>query len=267
MRQVAKSCIVLHVCFPGDNEIKITSNVRKVTGHAVAVHDHCYRQSDKLVLCPVKQELLEFFGQDQLIRRRVRSNQSRNEGAKLQSDVAVLYLSCAASEGVLSGSRVRLVNLPKKKNIHRDLQLVFKGVPGIINIIPAVSGNKKTKDPICKGLAFVDFKSEDEANRAPMDEDDLTDKILDSLGDDYKEFIRAVQARDTTIMFDELHEKLLNFEASLHSAKSKPSHFPASANPANRNPTSWRHSFNSGNTNNHWRPSPNSGNNSTGWHP
>ncbi|KAA8533101.1 hypothetical protein F0562_033366 [Nyssa sinensis] len=70
-----------------------------------------------------------------------------------------------ASEAVLSGSRVRLVNLPKKKNIHRDLQLAFKGVPGIINIIPAVSGNKKTKDPICKGLAFVDFKSEDQANR------------------------------------------------------------------------------------------------------
>lgn len=34
-----------------------------------------------------------------------------------------------------------------------------------MNIIPAVSGNKKTKDPICKGFAFVDFKSEEDANR------------------------------------------------------------------------------------------------------
>ncbi|KAH7577423.1 hypothetical protein JRO89_XS01G0249200 [Xanthoceras sorbifolium] len=45
---------------------------------------------------------------------------------------------------------------------------------------------------------------------APMDEDDLTEKILDGLSDEYKELVRAVQARDTTISFDELHEKLLN---------------------------------------------------------
>lgn len=64
-----------------------------------------------------------------------------------------------------SGIRVRLFNLPKKKNIYRDLKSAFKGVPGIINIIPVVSGNKKTKDPICKGSAFVDFESEDYATR------------------------------------------------------------------------------------------------------
>lgn len=64
-----------------------------------------------------------------------------------------------------SGFRVRLVNLPKKKNIQRDLQLAFKGVPGVVNIAPAVSGNKKTRDPICKGFAFVDLKSEEDANR------------------------------------------------------------------------------------------------------
>ncbi|KAA8547225.1 hypothetical protein F0562_003911 [Nyssa sinensis] len=81
---------------------------------------------------------------------------------------------------------------------------------------------------------------------APMDEDDLIDKILDGLGDDYKELIHAVQARDTMIMFNELHEKLLNFEASFQGAKSEPSHFPASANPANHNTTSWHPSSNSG---------------------
>ncbi|KAK2636395.1 hypothetical protein Ddye_031187 [Dipteronia dyeriana] len=64
-----------------------------------------------------------------------------------------------------SGIRVRLVNLPKKKNIHRDLKSAFEDVRGIINISPAVSGNKKTKDPICKGFAFVDFKSEEDATR------------------------------------------------------------------------------------------------------
>lgn len=69
------------------------------------------------------------------------------------------------SKDVQDGFRVRLFNLPKKKNVQKDLQLAFKGFPGIVNIIPVVSGNNKTRDPICKGIAFVDFKSEDEAQR------------------------------------------------------------------------------------------------------
>ncbi|XP_021293044.1 uncharacterized protein LOC110423210 [Herrania umbratica] len=69
------------------------------------------------------------------------------------------------AEVVPSGVRVRVVNLPKKKNIHRDLKAAFNGVSGIIDISPAVSGNKKTKDPVCKGFAFVDFKREVDATR------------------------------------------------------------------------------------------------------
>ncbi|XWS63626.1 hypothetical protein CRYUN_Cryun06bG0116600 [Craigia yunnanensis] len=66
---------------------------------------------------------------------------------------------------VTSGIRVSVVNLPKKKNIHRDLKAAFDGVSGINSISPAVSGNKKTKDPVCKGFAFVDFKLEVDATR------------------------------------------------------------------------------------------------------
>ncbi|KAA8525629.1 hypothetical protein F0562_007489 [Nyssa sinensis] len=57
---------------------------------------------------------------------------------------------------------------------------------------------------------------------ALMDEEEITDKILDGLGDDYKELVRTVQARDTSITFEELHEKLLNFEASLQPIPPKP---------------------------------------------
>ncbi|XP_027361723.1 uncharacterized protein LOC113869547 isoform X2 [Abrus precatorius] len=63
------------------------------------------------------------------------------------------------------GVRVRLVNLPKKKNIHRDLKSALQGIPGIVNIVPAVTGNKKTRDPICKGFAFIDFRHEEDAVR------------------------------------------------------------------------------------------------------
>ncbi|GAV60001.1 RRM_6 domain-containing protein [Cephalotus follicularis] len=70
-----------------------------------------------------------------------------------------------AVNDIPSGIRVRLTNLPKKKNIHRDLKYAFEDIRGIVNIVPAVSGNKKTNDPICKGFAFVDFKSEEDATR------------------------------------------------------------------------------------------------------
>lgn len=60
---------------------------------------------------------------------------------------------------------MRLSNLPKKKNIHKNLQLAFKGVPGILKIVPAVSGNEKTRDPVCKGFGFVYLRSEEDANR------------------------------------------------------------------------------------------------------
>lgn len=80
----------------------------------------------------------------------------------------LLPLDFADAEVVPVGSRVRLVNLPKKKNIHRDLKSAFGGIPGIIDIVPAVTGNKKTRDPICKGFAFVDFMHEEDAVRCVL---------------------------------------------------------------------------------------------------
>ncbi|KAF0923299.1 hypothetical protein E2562_005260 [Oryza meyeriana var. granulata] len=63
------------------------------------------------------------------------------------------------------GVRVRVWNLPKKKNIYKDLNLAFKGFPGLVNIEPAVSANKKTRDPICKGFAYLKLESVEAATR------------------------------------------------------------------------------------------------------
>ncbi|XP_010552809.1 PREDICTED: uncharacterized protein LOC104823082 [Tarenaya hassleriana] len=68
-------------------------------------------------------------------------------------------------EDVETGIRVCVSNLPKKKNVHKDLKSAFKGVSGILDIIPSVSGNKKTRDPVCKGFAFVDFRTDTDAVR------------------------------------------------------------------------------------------------------
>ena len=45
----------------------------------------------------------------------------------------------------------------------------------------------------------------------PINDDDLTEKILDGLVDEYKEMVLAIQARYTPVTFDELQEKFLAF--------------------------------------------------------
>ncbi|TVU32263.1 hypothetical protein EJB05_23987, partial [Eragrostis curvula] len=77
---------------------------------------------------------------------------------KKRAQVCSLYLSD-------SGVQVRVWNLPKKKNIHKDLKQAFKGFPGLLSINPAVSANKKTRDPICKGFAYLKMESVEDATR------------------------------------------------------------------------------------------------------
>jgi hypothetical protein len=67
---------------------------------------------------------------------------------------------------------------------------------------------------------------------ASIDGEDITDKILEKLGDEYKELVHAVQARDTSIAFDELHKKLLMFEASLNTSHKASTQFSPTANAA-----------------------------------
>ena len=77
-----------------------------------------------------------------------------------------------------------------------------------------------------------------------MDKEDLIKKILAELGDDYKELVHAIQAHDTPITFDELHEKLLTFESSLQGNTETDVHFLTTSNPVNRTNTN-RHPQNS----------------------
>jgi hypothetical protein len=86
---------------------------------------------------------------------------------------------------------------------------------------------------------------------APMDKEDLIEKIFDGLGDEYNELVHAVQAHDTSITFDELYKKLLSFEAFLN-AKSEIC-IPILVNPTNRTNIiniNWRQHK----TNTSWRP-------------
>ncbi|RWR81507.1 hypothetical protein CKAN_01019400 [Cinnamomum micranthum f. kanehirae] len=92
---------------------------------------------------------------------------------------------------------------------------------------------------------------------APIDEEEITDKILDELSDDYKELVRVVQARDNSITFEELHEKLLNFEVSLQSVIPEQHPFPATANPTYKSNKPWRPFSPQQTTNTNWgTPSP-----------
>ena len=49
----------------------------------------------------------------------------------------------------------------------------------------------------------------------PIEHEDLIDCVLDVLDSTYTSIIDAVNGRDNTISFEELHEKLINKELSL----------------------------------------------------
>ena len=62
-----------------------------------------------------------------------------------------------------------------------------------------------------------------------MDHEDLIEKILDGLKDDYKPIIDVINGHETPISFDELHEKSINKELSLHLHHSNSSPLPVSS--------------------------------------
>ncbi|RVW71302.1 Retrovirus-related Pol polyprotein from transposon RE1 [Vitis vinifera] len=72
----------------------------------------------------------------------------------------------------------------------------------------------------------------------PLDQEDLIEKVLEGLDENYQSIIDAVNGHDSTISFDELHEKLINKELSLRN-KISPSSLPASAHATNVRFTPW----------------------------
>ena len=74
----------------------------------------------------------------------------------------------------------------------------------------------------------------------PIDNEDLIDRVLEGLSDEYKSIIDAINAHDMSISFAELHEKLLNKEASLPTAQPSPLSLPSTKNPtAFQNRPNW----------------------------
>ncbi|KAL2652240.1 hypothetical protein R1flu_020368 [Riccia fluitans] len=61
------------------------------------------------------------------------------------------------------GVEVFVKNLPKKRNVDRDLRAALRSVSGLLHVRPVVSGNEKTREPVCKGLAYLTFATVDDA--------------------------------------------------------------------------------------------------------
>lgn len=77
-----------------------------------------------------------------------------------------------------------------------------------------IKGTRSITEFMTKIKGFIDELS---LLGVTTDSEDITLKILHGLDDSYKELPNAIQARDTSITFDELHEKLLTMEAQLSS--------------------------------------------------
>lgn len=50
----------------------------------------------------------------------------------------------------------------------------------------------------------------------PLDNEDLIEMNLDRLDDNYRPLVDAINGRDKTISFEELHEKLITKELTLN---------------------------------------------------
>lgn len=70
----------------------------------------------------------------------------------------------------------------------------------------------------------------------PMDQEDLTEQILEGLGDEYKPEVDAINGRDNPISFSELFERLLNREAMLLCTDASSSVAPIVANATDTRP-------------------------------
>lgn len=76
----------------------------------------------------------------------------------------------------------------------------------------------------------------------PLGHENLIEKILEALDDEYQLVIDAINGRDAPISFDELYEKLINKELSFRQ-KTSSSPLPASANPTNTKPNSGHNTY------------------------
>lgn len=76
----------------------------------------------------------------------------------------------------------------------------------------------------------------------PVDAEYITLNILNGLDDSYRELSNAIQARETSISFEELHDKLINQEAELATQKNSQTSIPTTAFTAARSVSSTRQS-------------------------
>lgn len=104
-----------------------------------------------------EEKILEEFQQSM-------KNQKAKKG-RLQAGSGGKQEKQKVTDAIRSDTEVRVGNLPKKRNVDRDLWKAFKEFRGITSISPAVTGSKKTRDPVCRGFAFVGFESGDAAHR------------------------------------------------------------------------------------------------------
>ena len=95
-------------------------------------------------------------------------------------------------------------------------------------------------DCLKKKLALVKSRANELAIlEASMDKKDLAKKILDGLDDKYKKLVQAIKDHEIVVTLMELHEKMLNLEASLQAPSPQSFSFLVIANLVNRNATRW----------------------------
>lgn len=110
----------------------------------------------------LEDKLLEEINRDKTAQAAALSRKKNNAGSKDDSK-KLDKRTTLEHPSTTVGVKVWVGDLPKKKNIERDLRSAFGHVSGLLEISPSLVGNEKTRDPICKGFGYLIFDKIDHA--------------------------------------------------------------------------------------------------------
>ena len=105
------------------------------------------------------------------------------------------------------------------------LCLSRKDLPLSPKVIPVFSNYLCSIRSIADELALIDH---------PVDDLDLVIAVLNGLGSTFREFTASIRTRDTPLLFDELYDKLVDYEIFLQRDEHQQQSLPITANHASR---------------------------------
>ncbi|XP_047259408.1 uncharacterized protein LOC124891886 isoform X2 [Capsicum annuum] len=128
------------------------------------------------------------------------------------------------NNGEKRGGREQLIAATSAKTARDALHITYanKSQTRIFSLRDRLMSLTKESQPVTKYLQTIwSIFDELSTTGAPVSNSELIVKILSGLGPEFHEISTAIRARDFTITYEELYEKLLDYELFLRHEESK----------------------------------------------